>query len=76
MADSSSRLPGNVPGAWYVDSNCIGCGLCSATAPDIFDLSDGGQAVVKRQPAGPDELELAEQALNDCPVQSIGNDGE
>jgi len=76
MADKSSRLPENAKGAWYIDSNCIGCGLCSANAPDIFELNDGGQAIVKRQPASPDETELAEQALNDCPVQSIGNDGE
>lgn len=76
MADKTSRIPGNVQGAWYVDSNCIGCGLCSATAPDIFELSDGGQAIVAHQPTTPDEIELATQALNDCPVQSIGNDGE
>ncbi len=76
MADISSRLPGNVKGPWYVDSNCIGCGLCSATAPDIFELNNEGQAIVKRQPSSPDETAQAEQALNDCPVQSIGNDGE
>ncbi len=74
MADRNSRLPGNVPGAWYVDATCIGCGLCSATAPDIFSLTGEGQAVVSRQPDSDEKSALALQALNDCPVQAIGND--
>ncbi|HCX96915.1 MAG: ferredoxin [Spirochaetia bacterium] len=76
MADKTSRLAGNAAGKWYVDSSCIGCGLCSSTAPDIFTLGDEGQALVIRQPQTASEIELATQALNDCPVQSIGNDGE
>jgi ferredoxin len=76
VADKSARLTGNVKGRWYVDSSCIGCGLCSSTAPDTFALGDDGQALVIHQPETADETELANQALNDCPVQSIGNDGE
>lgn len=76
MADRSARLPGNVKGRWYVDSSCIGCGLCTSTAPDIFALGDNGQGIVIHQPETPKEIELATQALNDCPVQSIGDDGE
>jgi len=76
MADLSSRLAGNARGAWYVDSHCIGCGLCSSTAPDIFTLDDNGQALVVHQPTTAEEIELAAQALDDCPVQSIGNDSE
>jgi ferredoxin len=74
MADSASKTPGNVPGAWYVDTNCIGCGLCNGTAPDIFAMSDdGSSAFVSKQPAG-GEAELAAQALSECPVGAIGND--
>lgn len=74
MADNSSALPGNVLGPWYVDANCIGCGLCTATAPEIFSLTDDGQAVVIRQPGSKEEANLALQALNECPVQAIGSD--
>ena len=74
MADSASKTSGNVPGAWYVDTNCIGCGLCNGTAPDIFAMADDGSAAfVAKQPAGP-EAELAAQALSECPVGAIGND--
>jgi len=76
MADKSARLPGNAEGRWYVDSSCIGCGLCTSTAPDIFALNDNSQATVGRQPETPEETELAAQAQGDCPVQAIGDDGE
>lgn len=75
MADKSAKNPGNVPGAWYVDSSCIGCSLCAGTAPDIFSMSDdGSSAFVARQPGTGAETELAAQALTDCPVGAIGND--
>jgi len=75
MADKSAKNPGNVPGNWYVDSSCIGCSLCSGTAPDIFSMSsDGSTAFVTRQPADGAETELAAQVLSDCPVGAIGND--
>jgi ferredoxin len=76
MADKSNRLPQNAKGKWYVDASCIGCGLCSVTAPDIFILGDDGQAYVARQPQTEEENELAIQAMNDCSAQSIGDDGE
>jgi ferredoxin len=76
MADKSARRPGNVKGTWYVDSSCIGCGICASTAPGIFALGDDGQALVIRQPETSDETKIAAQAQDDCPVQSIGDDGE
>jgi len=59
---------------------CIGCGACTATAPDIFELGDDGKAQLVEQyrtasPAEgeiPDEMkELAESAANTCPVAAI-----
>lgn len=76
MADKNSRNASNASGAWYVDSSCIGCSLCSGIAPSIFSMSDDGStAFVSAQPADSSDLELAAQALSDCPVQAIGNDG-
>ncbi len=75
MADKTSRAAGNVPGAWFVDSSCIGCSLCAGTAPEIFVMSDDGStAFVAAQPEGSEALSLAAQALSDCPVNAIGND--
>ncbi|MCX7775494.1 MAG: ferredoxin [Rectinemataceae bacterium] len=76
MADKTLRLKGNEPGSWYVDETCIGCGLCAETAPAVFQLSDDNKAVVMSQPTEPEALAAATQAMSDCPVGAIGNDGE
>ena len=34
MADRDDKLPENVDGPFYVDSNCIDCDLCRENAPD------------------------------------------
>ncbi|MBE0543056.1 MAG: ferredoxin [Verrucomicrobia bacterium] len=76
MADKNSRLPQNVPGPWYVDSNCIDCDLCRETAPSVFRRDeDNGNSIVFHQPETEDERALAEEARNGCPVEAIGNDG-
>lgn len=75
MANNASKTPGNVPGSWYVDTSCIGCGLCNGTAPDIFMMAeDGSVAFVTKQPADGPEAESAAQALSECPVGAIGDD--
>ncbi len=71
MADPGKRLPGNVPGDFYVDSSCIDCDQCRRIAPATF-RAEGDVSVVRRQPASPDELLRAEMALVACPTASIG----
>lgn len=76
MPDYKDRLPQNVPGRWYVDANCIDCDLCRETAPPVFRRDDnGGNSIVFHQPETEDELRLAEEAKNGCPVEAIGSDG-
>jgi ferredoxin len=77
MANLLDRVPRNVAGAYYVDTSCIDCDLCRSVAPQLFDRDpDSGFSFVHRQPANPEETALAEQALSDCPCDSIGRDGE
>jgi ferredoxin len=72
MAGKTSRLPGNVPGRWYVDDGCIGCNLCVDLYPDIFAMNDADNlAFVKMQPRNPKEEEEARDAATQCPVESI-----
>ncbi len=76
MAEKSLRLSQNAPGRFYVDSTCIDCDMCRGTAPEVFQRDDDvGQTVVFRQPATADEAARARQALEECPSDSIGNDG-
>lgn len=76
MANKLNKPPQNVPGAYYVDDSCIDCDMCRNTAPDFFKRYDeGGYTVAVRQPQTPEEIALAEEALHECPTDSIGNDG-
>ncbi|MGC1322734.1 MAG: ferredoxin [Candidatus Udaeobacter sp.] len=76
MADSANKYPENVPGKFYVDDQCIDCDLCRETAPANFKRNDdGGHSYVYKQPETPDEEGLCKEAMEGCPVEAIGNDG-
>lgn len=50
---------------YYVNEQCIGCGLCAEIAPEVFKMKDGF-AVAYR-----DNGENAEEARKSCPVEAI-----
>ncbi len=76
MADKTDKNPLNVSGKYYNDMSCIDCDLCREIAPQIFTRDDDeGLSYVHRQPETEAEIALAEDALNACPTESIGNDG-
>ena len=54
------------------ESSCIGCGLCTGTAPEVFELS-GSVASVIAQPTAANEA-AASEALEACPVDAIHED--
>ena len=77
MADKTKKVAATVKGKFYVDSTCIDCNLCRETAPKNFRrIEDGGYSYVFQQPASPAEQADCKQALEECPVQAIGEDGE
>ncbi len=76
MAQLEERTENNTPGRYYVDSSCIDCDLCRDNAPSFFRRQDDlGVSVVHRQPVTMEEVRLCEEALHECPTESIGNDG-
>ena len=76
MADRSQRVSENVPGRFYVDETCIDCDLCRETAPGNFLRQDAeGHSYVARQPGTPAEEAACLAALEECPVEAIGDDG-
>jgi ferredoxin len=76
MADKNIKTEGNAAGAYYVDTTCIACGVCTSEAPDLFSMSsDGSFAFVVKQPSSEAEKADAERALDACPANAIGNDG-
>ena len=77
MADKANKYDENIKGRYYVDRECIACDACVMTAPDHFSMDeDDGHAFVVRQPDAPDDEELCKEAMEGCPVEAIGNDGE
>ena len=76
MADKANRWSDNVPGEFYVDEECILCALCHEIAPDNFKEADtGDHDVVFKQPENAAERALCVEAMEQCPVEAIGNDG-
>jgi ferredoxin len=76
MADNTDKVDDNVDGSWYVDTNCIDCDLCRQTAPDNFERNeDEGYTFVHKQPDNEDEVQACQDALEECPVEAIGDDG-
>ena len=77
MADPDDKLPDQAPGKYYVDSSCIDCDVCRTTAPNNFEANeDEGYSFVVKHPEGDEEEAQCEEALESCPVESIGDDGE
>lgn len=75
MADLNDKNPLNVIGRFYNDLSCIDCGMCPDLAPRLFRRDDEeGFSYVYRQPESEDEVELALQAMEACPTESIGLD--
>ncbi len=77
MATPSARLRENVPGQFYVTSECIDCDLCREAAPEIYRRDDEiGLSVVHHQPSTIEEMARAVEGLEGCPVEAIGRDAE
>lgn len=77
MANKADKVPNNVAGKFYVDQQCIDCDLCRETAPASFTRSDeGGFSFVHAQPQTEEDIALCREAMEGCPVEAIGEDGE
>ena len=77
MANKADKWAENITGKFYVDQQCIDCDLCRETAPGFFTRHDeGGYSFVHKQPTTDEEIAQCMEALEGCPVEAIGNDGD
>ena len=77
MADPDDKVEMNVAGKYYVDSSCIDCDVCRETAPNNFKANeDEGYSFVYKQPDNDEEEGLCQEAMESCPVEAIGDDGD
>jgi ferredoxin len=85
MADPANRWEDNVGGevtiggkrlSFFVDKECILCSVCSDAAPRNFKMSDDeDHDVCYKQPETEDELAQCYEAMENCPVEAIGDHG-
>jgi ferredoxin len=76
MAIIDKKVAPNVGGKIYVDSTCIDCDLCRAEVPEVFARHDDGFSYVYAQPQSDEVLEKTKEVIGNCPVESIGADGD
>lgn len=77
MAEKSQSWKDNTPGKVFVDQSCIACDACVLTAPKNFAMhEEDGHAYVSKQPTNAEEEALCKEAMEGCPVEAIGNDGD
>lgn len=67
----------NAPGKYYVSDECDGCAYCASVAPENFDFDKPTNSYfVGKQPDNPSEEELVQEAMEDCPIDAIRNNGQ
>ena len=52
------------------EEECIGCGLCAETCPEVFELKDD-KALAKMEEVPEDLVESCREAAEECPVEAI-----
>ena len=75
MATKEDKYEDNVNGKYYVDTECIDCNLCRELAPDNFTNHEDGYSYVYKQPEDQGEGDACAEAMENCPVEAIGDDG-
>jgi ferredoxin len=77
MASVAEKFPQNATGRFYVDSECIDCDSCREIASDFFGRNDDGEhSFVLKQPTTDEEIAACAEAMEECPAEAIGDDGE
>ena len=75
MAELADKYANNVSGKYFVDEQCIDCDLCREEAPKNFTRQDEeGYSYVYKQPENEEEEADCQNAMDNCPVEAIGND--
>lgn len=56
---------------YYVNENCIGCGLCVSTCPEVFSFTEDDMAKAMEGDVPENVRHSAEEAMDSCPTSAI-----
>ena len=56
---------------YIVNNDCIGCGLCVGTCPEVFYIKNNETAAVKEEDIPTEHFEIAALVKRECPVEAI-----
>ena len=56
---------------YFVNSVCIGCGLCVGTCPEVFYMKTNETAAAREGDISAEHIEIAALAQRECPVEAI-----
>lgn len=56
---------------FFVNEDCIGCGLCSSVCPEVFSMTDDGVAKALEADVTDSTAACAQEAAQQCPVSAI-----
>jgi ferredoxin len=52
-------------------TKCTGLGICESLAPDIFEVNDDGDLVLKTDEVPGGQLADVESAVSSCPTEAL-----
>ena len=78
MSQKVNKHPLNTSGRYYVDYDCcVNHEICVYNAPDNIRIDrENYGAYFFKQPDSPEEEEQCREALKECPMEAIRDDGE
>lgn len=52
-------------------TRCTGLGICESLAPDVFEIDDDGELVLRGDAVSADALDEVRQAVEGCPTEAL-----
>lgn len=56
---------------FFVNEECIGCGMCAGICPEVFEMTDEGTAKAMDEEVAESLEASAKEAMDGCPVDAI-----
>lgn len=57
---------------FFIDKDeCIGCGLCESTCPNVFSEDTDGKFIATTEDVSASDESSAKEAMGNCPTEAI-----